>query len=354
MKHRHYNRILILNFCLLFAIVSGFMIWLEPYSGDLTRIGAFQENRYGWNQHQKKFKSSHYKIGSDLNEYDSYFDIVTIGDSFSVNESQSWQNYLSLSCNASIITFHRRSVNITDLLKSNQFKMTPPKLVIYEVVEHGIQTALHDIDTGRKIDYNENENQISLSFQNIDFSMLMESYEREKTNNFSMDTAIHYIKTNIKQILGSRIKAIPKGIESKELLFSNNHSDAVLFYHLDNLKESIDSEEWEIIEQRFATAQALIENNKKTRFLAMIAPDKRTVYNHLLMNKKDGYRSALESMPGKSKINWVNTYKALREMVEDGVVDIYLPNDIHWGYQGYKAAYLATKEKIEELNNSRL
>ena len=36
-------------------------------------------------------------------------------------------------------------------------------------------------------------------------------------------------------------------------------------------------------------------------------------------------------------------------MVEDGVVDIYLPNDIHWGYQGYKAAYLATKEKIEEL-----
>ena len=59
-------------------------------------------------------------------------------------------------------------------------------------------------------------------------------------------------------------------------------------------------------------------------------------------------------MPGKSKINWVNTYKALREMVEDGVVDIYLPNDIHWGYQGYKAAYLATKEKIEELKNSRL
>jgi len=354
MKHRHYNRILILIFCLLFAIVSGFMIWLEPYSGDLTRIGAFQENRYGWNQHQKKFKSPHYKIGSNLNEYDSYFDIVTIGDSFSVNEFQSWQNYLSLSCNASIITFHRRSVNITDLLKSNQFKMTPPKLVIYEVVEHGIQTALHDIDTGRKIDFNENENQISLSFQNIDFSMLMESYEREKTNKFSMDTAIHYIKTNIKQILGSRIKAIPKVIESKEMLFSNNHSDAVLFYHLDNLKESIDSEEWEIIEQRFATAQALIENNKKTRFLAMIAPDKRTVYNHLLMNEKDGYKSALESMPGKSKINWVNTYKALREMVEDGVVDIYLPNDIHWGYQGYKAAYLATKEKIEELKNSRL
>ena len=53
-----------------------------------------------------------------------------------------------------------------------------------------------------------------------------------------MDTAIHYIKTNIKQILGSRIKAIPKVIESKEM-FSNNHSDAVLFYHLDNLKESI-------------------------------------------------------------------------------------------------------------------
>lgn len=330
------------------------MIWLEPYSGDLTRIGAFQENEYGWNHYQKKFKSSHYKIGKNLNEYDGYYDIVTIGDSFSVNESQSWQNYLSLSCNASIITFHRRSLNITDLLKSNQFKMTPPKLVIFEVVEHGIQTALHDIDTGRQLEEdNENENQISLNFQNIDFSMLMESYEREKTNKFSMDTAIHYIKSNIKQMLGSRIKAIPKVIETKETLFSNHHSDSVLFYHLDNLKESIGIEEWEIIEQRFATVQTLIEKNKKTRFLAMIAPDKRTVYNDLLMDEKEGYRSALESMPGKSKINWIRTYKALREMVEEGVTDVYLPNDIHWGYQGYKAAYLATKEKIEELKYSR-
>ena len=61
----------------------------------------------------------------------------------------------------------------------------------------------------------------------------------------------------------------------------------------------------------------------------------------------------LESMPGKSKINWIHTYKALREMIDDGVVDVYLPNDIHWGYQGYKAAYLATKEKIEELKYTR-
>ena len=90
-------------------------------------------------------------------------------------------------------------------------------------------TILH---TGRQLEDNENENQISLNFQNIDFSMLMESYEREKINNFSMDTAIHFIKTNIKQMLGSRIKAIPKVIETKEMLFSNNHSDAVLFYHL--------------------------------------------------------------------------------------------------------------------------
>ena len=67
------------------------------------------------------------------------------------------------------------------------------------------------------------------------------------------------------------------------------------------------------------------------------------------MNEKDGYRSAsLESMPGKSKIH--KHIKASREMVEDGVVDIYLPNDIQKGY----SAYLATKEKIEELKNSRL
>ena len=353
MKTSSYNKVLIISFICIALPLSFFVFWLEPFSGDLTRIGGYREDEYGWSQSQQRFTEPHYKIGEGIDEYDKYYDIVTIGDSFSVNEFQSWQNYLSLSYDASIITFHRRSLNITDLLKSNQFKKTPPKLVIFEVVEHGIQTALHDIDTGRQIDDNESENQISLNFQDIDFSILMESYEREKTNKFSMNTAIHYIKTNIKQMLGSRVKAIPKIIETKEMLFSNNHSDAVLFYHLDNLKESIGIEEWEIIEQRFATAQSLIEKNKKTRFLAMIAPDKRTVYNHLLMNGKNGYRSALESMPGKSKINWIHTDKALREMVEDGVIDIYLPNDIHWGYQGYKAAYLATKEKIEKLKYTR-
>ena len=351
MKVSSYNRIVILSFIVIALPLSFFVFWLEPFSGDLSRIGGYREDEYGWNLPQQRFIEPYYKIGEGIEEYDKYYDIVTIGDSFSVNKEQSWQNYLALSSNASIITFHRRSLNITNLLKSNQFKMTPPKLVIFEVVEHGIQTALHDINTGMQLE--DNENKISFNFQDFDFSNLMESYERKKTNNISMDTAIHYIKTNIKQMLGSRIKAIPKIIQTKEMLFSNNHSDSVLFYHLDNLKKSIGIEEWEIIEQRFTTAQTLVEKNKKTRFLAMIAPDKRTVYNHLLMNEGESYRSALESMPGKSKINWIHTYKALREMVDNGVVDVYLPNDTHWGYQGYNAAYLATKEKIEELKNSR-
>ena len=51
------SNFLMLIFLSSFLIVSGFMIWLEPYSGDLTRIGAFQENEYGWNHHQKNSKA---------------------------------------------------------------------------------------------------------------------------------------------------------------------------------------------------------------------------------------------------------------------------------------------------------
>ena len=150
MKVSSYNRIVILSFIVIALPLSLFVFWLEPFSGDLTRIGGYREDEYGWNQTQKRFIEPHYKIGECIEDYEKYYDIVTIGDSFSVNKELSWQNYLSLSSNASIITFHRRSLNVTDLLNSNQFKMTPPKLVIFEVVEHGIQTALHDIDTGRQ------------------------------------------------------------------------------------------------------------------------------------------------------------------------------------------------------------
>jgi len=103
MKTSTYNKVLIISFICIALPLSFFVFWLEPYTGDLARIGGFKENEYGWNSFQKRFKKCHYTLGANIKDYNKHFDIVTIGDSFSVNEAQSWQNYLALSSNASLL-----------------------------------------------------------------------------------------------------------------------------------------------------------------------------------------------------------------------------------------------------------
>ena len=49
--------------------------------------------------------------------------------------------------------------------------------------------------------------------------------------------------------------------------------------------------------------------------------------------------------------NWIDTLGGLRHMIDQEVIDVYLPNDIHWGYQGYKAAFISTKKKIQSLSS---
>lgn len=347
MRTSSFNRIIILSFIVIALPLSSFVFWLEPFSGDLTRIGGYRENEYGWNQPQKRFLEPHYKVGESIADYDKYYDIVTIGDSFSVNKEQSWQNYLALSSKSSIITFHRRAVTISELLKHKQFKKNPPKIFIIEVVEHGIQTALHDIPLSAEGNTRINHLKPKMQFRKVEFSQYMEAFKRNLNNSLSMDTALHYIRTNLKQRFGSRIKALPKFVENKKTLFSNRNTECALFYHLDNLKSSISPKEWSIIERRFAAAQGLIQQNGKTLFLAMIAPDKRTAYDKLLKNESGNYMSAIDLMPGKNNINWINTHGELLRMIDQNVSDVYLPNDIHWGYKGYEAAFIATAKKIQ-------
>lgn len=353
MPVKSYNRILIYFFAAIFCILTFFIIWLEPYSGDLTRIGGYKENDFGWNHEQKQFIDSHFTLGNNIKDYNEYYDIVTIGDSFSVNQSKSWQNYLALSSNASIITFHRRSVNLTQVLSHKQFKQTPPKLLIFEVAEHGIQDALRDMPTNQEKENAQLDHPLDLPFEDVDFSKHMRTYNRKTSSGSSMDTALHFIKTNLKQKAGSRIKAVPKVVENKEFLFSNNESSSVLFYHLDNLKLTISKEEWSIIESRFASAQVLVQKNNHTTFLAMIAPDKTTSYADLVRDEVKTYSSATDLMPGKHHINWVDTLGEIKQMIDEQVMDIYLPNDTHWGSEGYRAAYLATRDKIRQLDSGQ-
>ena len=83
----------------------------------------------------------------------------------------------------------------------------------------------------------------------------------------------------------------------------------------------------------------------------MIAPDKRTSYGHLIRDELNNYSSAMDLMPGKHQINWIDTHGEIKGMINNHVMDVYLPNDIHWGSAGYRAAFLSVKKKVVQLSS---
>ena len=351
MKPKFYNRILISVFAILFVIITIFVVWIDPYHGDLCRIGGYRENDYGWNKPQKKFKDCHYTIGTNLSDYDQYYDVVTIGDSFSLNEKQGWQNHLALSTGSKVLTFHRRSVNASSLLNHHQFLKTPPKFFIFQVVENGIQTALFDIPLDVDLLQKQEVARTKPFKQNkVNYDDLVESFSRDIDRKPSMDTALHYIKTNLKQSLGSRLKAKSYKLKPDVVMFSNNKPNEALFFHLDELKLSISDEEWAIIEKRFATLQYQVQSNEKTKFLAMIAPDKTTTYAHFIKGLPEKYRGAIECMPKNHYVNWINLEEKFKAnlLSQNPIKDLYLPNDTHWGYEGYKLVGNFISDKLSD------
>lgn len=53
-----YNNIVIILTCILVGFCACLIIWAQPLSGDLTRIGAYPERWYGWNVPQQKIPAS--------------------------------------------------------------------------------------------------------------------------------------------------------------------------------------------------------------------------------------------------------------------------------------------------------
>ena len=93
MNYRAYNLIILIPLGILFAVYISLAPWVEPLEGDLTRLGGFTENDFGWNEPQQQFSSPLVSL-EGKHEYDQYHDVVVLGDSFSeAYPKAQWQNY---------------------------------------------------------------------------------------------------------------------------------------------------------------------------------------------------------------------------------------------------------------------
>ena len=82
----------------------------------------------------------------------------------------------------------------------------------------------------------------------------------------------------------------------------------------------------------------------------MIAPDKLTAYSDYLSDKRYADLSKINDILVDG-LHAPRLDRRIKDEITAGVVDLYLPNDTHWGVNGHK---LAADVMIEYLKEGKL
>src|SRR5262249_7504258 len=82
----------------------------------------------------------------------------------------------------------------------------------------------------------------------------------------------------------------------------------------------------------------IVEANGVTRFVLMVAPDKLTAYGELVGDPRLTEASSLANLSERHPDVMPRLDRELAASVRRGEMDIYLPNNTHWGSSGHRIA----------------
>jgi hypothetical protein len=329
--------------------IIGLDLWLEPLVGDLTRIGGYPENDYGWRGTQERFTPP---LADEITDPDGRYDILVFGDSFSrvitpdqqARAGSHWVDFLAQQTGLSVGVVDRYRHSLATYLTSIAYQQDPPKVLIFESVE---RAPIEEID---KPECNRSD---------IRPRPLMLSPRRVEPEQFRRRTAIDFSKYYaVSPALDFLAKAMSRTLDDPKTwpvlrlpltrndLFTSRNSGDLLVYPKDLLKAGWTDAEWTGMGCQLLELQALAEANGRTRFLVVIAPDKSSAYAGVLA-QPIGMVSGTERL---SKVNGLRLPRvdlALKAAIVAGAVDVYLPDDTHWGAAGARIAAQTVVHALE-------
>src|SRR5882672_2176514 len=142
---RVYVTVLSIGFVALIAALLLNSRVLEPFTGDLTRIGGLSEADYGWTLPQLRFDQPQYVYTTQLPLPAGPWDVVVFGDSFTDPDRPSapWLDFVASRSGWRTVAVRYRSVEqIESYLDSTAFRQRPPRLVIVESVTRNMAYRL--------------------------------------------------------------------------------------------------------------------------------------------------------------------------------------------------------------------
>ena len=354
MNIRKYNLIILVPLGIVFLILYSLALTLEPIDGDLTRTGPYLETEFGWNKPQEQFPKNIYTL--EKNEpYDKYYDVVIVGDSYSTMEfTYQWQNYLTLLTGLSSITFNIHSTDIEKLLTSENFKKHPPKIFIWEFVERSISLTPRYTSTDCTPEANPPLTPVAIA----PIEATVTPYERDRTINFfnpNFNESSHYLKYFVRGLFVSKMGKHSRTIRlplNTGGLFSSKNDREILLFNRDFWK--VQRFKKEFLERRrcyISHLQNLSQKNGKTFFVALPAPDKTTVYEDFVEFREIKNINLLELLDTDPRLHLLRLDRMFKQKIKEGVVDIYPPNETHWGSRGHR---IVVETLIQYLKDQRV
>jgi hypothetical protein len=333
------------------GLVFVMAFYMQPLNGELTRMGGYLENDFGWNLPQEKFTKPLFKRAESLDEYDQYYDVVVLGDSFSEDLDRGWQNYLVAETGWSVISFYMNNVSLDELLEKQIYQNSPPKLFIYESIERNV-IGRHSHCFNEDLQDTEEVQGVGLSMQLTESQIELDHRMRGRSVEQVLDLSpvFNYWRKSI-----ARAVSVGETTEVHNFklnatgLFSNHEDSRLLVITRDFILKGVTGEQVKTAQCSLLELQHRIQITGSTAFLALIFPDKTSVYSDYLDD--ENYQgmsivSRIEETPG---LNVVRLKSQFDTAIRSGVVDLYLPNDTHCGFYGYRLAANAVLDAISRI-----
>lgn len=345
MNFRRYNRILAAVIVPVVVLLATTSFFLQPYDGGLTRLGGYPEKNYGWNAPQLRFTKPLYRqFKTREAEYREPADVVVLGDSFTFLDEVSWPNYFVQQTGLRLVSFRIDKTPIEHILRSEAFREHPPRIVIFENVERSLWERLHhDAPDCRAQPQHDGA---ALGYAPL--SITPEPYLRDtRAALLDFSLSLDFLaKVVPREYFGRDRTQVARLALLRPAPFSNRETRQLLVYKDDLDKARWTPDMWETIRCNLVDLQNRVQSNGQTFFVAMVAPDKLTAYAELLTDRRVAGLSRIDLLARDPALHLPRLDSVLQNAIRDGVTDVYLNNDTHWGSAGYA---LVARELVDHL-----
>lgn len=341
---KSHNAILLCTVCLIVGFCAGIVVWSQPITGDLTRIGAYPERWYGWNEPQQQIPN----MGNTARESGKKH-ILVIGDSFS--RSGRWQAMLS----------DRYSFTYLMLKKSQLAQMASylrahkPDAVVIQSVERffpeifGTAGSFVGHPAPDCVLPAHTQASTPTHLQALDgpsFPLAMR--KTLPTSGPEISQGYHLLRRwlDFRQHPEKR-KPVTLALDNQTLLTHARSTELLVIRDDLLLQPPLTTLESGTIRcSVLRTAETL--STLHTPYVIALTPDKTTAYQPYLADASIRNRQATVELLGAEAIpHVINTLPAFRSELANGTRDLYLPNDSHWGHAGSRLAAALIEAELQ-------